>query len=53
MVDRIRTGGIVVIAALVLLPPQLVAAGLVAAAFVYAWLKFVGWPLTHDQVDTE
>ncbi len=42
-----------VVAALVLLPLQLVAAGLVAAAFVYAWMKYVGWPLTRKQATAE
>lgn len=45
MVDTIRTYGIIVIAALVLLPPQLVAVGLATVAFVYAWMKYVWWPL--------
>lgn len=49
MVDTIRTYGIIVIAALVLLPPQLVAVGLAVVAFVYAWMKYVWWPLVTKQ----
>lgn len=53
MVENIRTYGIMVVAALVLLPPQLVAAGLAAAAFVWAWMNYVWRPWTQKQMATE
>lgn len=42
-----------VVAALVLLPVQLVAAGLAAVVFVYAWMKCVWRPLMHKQAAAE
>lgn len=53
MVDKIRTYGIMVVAALVLLPPQLVAAGLAIGVFVYAWIKYVWQPLMSKQRTAE
>ncbi|KGQ10448.1 DnaJ subfamily C member 7 [Beauveria bassiana D1-5] len=53
MVERIRTCGIIVVAALVLLPWQLVAAGLAVSAFVYAWMEYIWWPFMQRRAATK
>lgn len=46
MVDSIRRYGMAFVAAAVLLPPQLVAMGVLACAIVYMWMRYIWKPAT-------